>query len=66
MRIKLNGEHRDIDDNLTIADLVDRLGLNRDGIAIAINRAVVPRPEHATTEIRDGDVVEVIHAAGGG
>jgi thiamine biosynthesis protein ThiS len=66
MKIKLNGEDRECQDNITVRELLEELGLNREGIAVAINRVVVSRGEHPTTEIHDGDAVEIIHAVGGG
>ena len=36
------------------------------GVAVAVDGEVVPRGEWATTELRDGQQVEVLHAVQGG
>ena len=66
MRIRLNGEDREIPEASTIADLLAALGLRRDGVAVAVNRRVVPRSRHAEHALAAGDEVEVIQAVGGG
>jgi sulfur carrier protein len=39
---------------------------NGRGVAVALNGAVVPRAEWATTALRAGDVVEIVRAMQGG
>jgi sulfur carrier protein len=36
------------------------------GVAIAVNGAVVPRADWATTPIKAGDDIEIVHARQGG
>lgn len=64
--IFVNGEPRSVAPETTIAALLETLGLNRDGIAVAIDRQVVPRSQHAQRKLPDGARVEVIRAVGGG
>jgi thiamine biosynthesis protein ThiS len=35
-------------------------------VAVAVNREVIPRHEHAKHVLREGDAVEVIQAVAGG
>lgn len=53
-------------DGLTVAQLVAQLGLAGKRLAVEVNRDIVPRGEHATRSLRDGDRIEIIHAIGGG
>jgi len=64
--IKLNGEERQIEVGTTVSVLLDGLGLNRDGVAVAVNRRVIPRSKHGESEVPEGADVEVIRAVGGG
>lgn len=64
--ISVNGTARQVPAALTVADLLDSLGLNRDGVAVAVDRQVVPRSEHGRRQLHDGASVEVIRAVGGG
>lgn len=62
----LNGEPITLGDTTTIAGLIEQSGLAGKRIAVEINQDIVPRSAHATTLLREGDRVEVVHAIGGG
>lgn len=66
MEITVNGTARPLSEPLTLAQLLDQLGLTGKRLAVEVNRDIVPRGEHATHALRDGDRVEIIHAIGGG
>jgi sulfur carrier protein len=66
MRVRLNGEDRDLPEGVTIGALLESMGLRRDGIAVAVDRQVVPRGDHDRTVLKEGSDVEVIRAVGGG
>lgn len=66
--LSINGEAVHIAVGSTIADLVAGLTEADDpkGVAVAVDRCVVPRSEWATTPARAGSLVEVVSAAAGG
>jgi sulfur carrier protein len=66
MHIQLNGEVFELSDGTTVAGLIDRLDLAGRRVAVELNLDIVPRSQHATTALREGDQVEVVHAIGGG
>ncbi len=66
MQIQLNGEARDLAPGLTVAQLVDDLGLTGRRIAVERNEEIVPKSEHDATRLVDGDRIEIVHAIGGG
>jgi sulfur carrier protein len=66
MRIWVNGEARDIGEGRTLRDLVQELGLDPQGVAVEVNREVVPRGSHADYRIQEDDRIEVVRAIGGG
>ncbi|CAN7410795.1 sulfur carrier protein ThiS [Pseudomonas sp. LjRoot71] len=66
MRIQLNGEAFELPDGETVAGLIGRLDLAGRRVAVELNLDIVPRSQHATTALREGDQVEVVHAIGGG
>lgn len=66
MHIQLNGESFELPDGLTVADLLVRLDAVGKRVAVELNLDIVPRSQHATTILRDGDQLEVVHAIGGG
>ncbi|HEY6459264.1 MAG TPA: sulfur carrier protein ThiS [Polyangiaceae bacterium] len=66
MQVTVNGTARVVPDGLTVRGLVEHLGLTEGPVAVEVNRAVVPRGEHAGHRVAEGDVIEVVHFVGGG
>jgi thiazole synthase len=64
--ITVNAEPQSFPAPLTVADLLRRLGRDPAKLAVEVNLAVVPRAEHAATELADGDAVEIVTLVGGG
>lgn len=63
----VNGEATVIGaDSITVAELVQRLGLRGQKIAIEKNGAIVSKSRHESEPVRGGDRLEVITAVGGG
>lgn len=66
IEIKLNGETKMIDGEVTLDRLLDLFSLPRQRVAIELNSSVVSRNNWNATDLADGDVIEVIHFVGGG
>ena len=66
MRVTVNGEARELRDGLTVADLVDELGLHARRIAVEINLDILARDDYRQRTLCDGDVVEIVQFVGGG
>lgn len=66
MNIFLNGESRVIEDGATVAALIEQLGLIGQRLAVEVNGEIVPRGEHPSHILHEGDKVEVVRAIGGG
>ena len=66
MEIRLNGESRDVADGLSVAELLDVLGLGGRRVAVELNLDIVPRESFGTVQLSAGDVVEVVQFVGGG
>lgn len=64
--IRLNSDPHPIPDQYTVADLLRELGKDPKKLAVEVNEAVVPRTEHPTRLLRDGDRVEIVTLVGGG
>jgi len=65
MKITVNDEAVEVDDETTVEALLDRLGFPAKGIAVAVDWSVVPRSQWQTT-LADGARVEVVTAVQGG
>jgi len=66
MEIFVNGEARQVPEDLTIAQLVADLGLVGQRIAVEVNLDIIPRSTHVEHVLRAGDRVEIVRAIGGG
>jgi sulfur carrier protein len=66
--LTVNGDPFELAAGSTIADVVAALteGAEPKGVAVAVDRCVVPRSEWASTPARPGSLVEVVTAAAGG
>jgi sulfur carrier protein len=62
----VNGESRAFSAPLTLAALIESLDLVGKRIAIERNGEIVPRSAHASTELANGDRLEIVVAVGGG
>ena len=67
MNLRVNGVPHTLPDGATVADLLVALALQgQRGVAVAVDRKVVPASRHADQRLVDGAEVEVIRAVGGG
>jgi sulfur carrier protein len=64
--IMLNGAPHEVAPGTTLADLIETLALAGQALALAVNRNVVPRHQWRERRVQQGDLVEVVHAIGGG
>ncbi len=65
MKIIVNDEAVEVDDQTTVASLLERLGIPEKGIAVAVDATVLPRSDWQTT-LTDGARLEVVTAVQGG
>ena len=66
MTLTVNGEPKNVPEGLTLAQLVRELGLERNPIAVELNRQVVPRDRLGETRLAQGDRLEIVTLVGGG
>lgn len=66
MQIQVNGEARDVADQLKLSELVGELSLAPERVAIELNKQVMRRNQWPETILSDGDRLEIVHFVGGG
>jgi sulfur carrier protein len=66
LRITLNGDAHEVAGPLTVADLLARLDIDPRRVAVEHNLIVLKREAFGTTDVRDGDAVEIVNFVGGG
>jgi thiamine biosynthesis protein ThiS len=65
MKITINGQEQ-TSEPITLAQLVESLGMKQDRVAVELNRDIVPRAQWAETNLAEGDHLEIVHFVGGG
>jgi thiamine biosynthesis protein ThiS len=66
MIVQINGEKKEVKAGLSVASLLEELGIRPGRVVVEINRDVVARDAHGATLLKDGDAVEIVHFVGGG
>ena len=68
MKIHVNGEEKEVRLNINVYDLLIALELEpiQAGIAIAVDREVIPKAAWQETKLRENSDVEIIRAVQGG
>jgi thiamine biosynthesis protein ThiS len=66
VRITLNGDPYDLDQPLSVQELLERLNIDSRRVAVEHNKVIVKRAAFAATLVGDGDTVEIVNFVGGG
>ncbi len=66
MQILVNGQPRQVPVGQTVAVLLAELKLEPRYLAVERNRVLVPRRQHASCTLEEGDQLEIVTLVGGG
>lgn len=66
MKIILNKEEREVAADATLLDVLTQLGLNPKTVVAQRNGDIVSRSEFASTQLFDGDTLDLVRFVGGG
>jgi len=66
MNIILNGEKREVPDNITVHGLLEQLNIQHQRVAVELNEMIVKKDRYDATVIKEGDALEVVSFMGGG
>jgi thiamine biosynthesis protein ThiS len=66
MKVKVNGEEKEIADGQTVGSLLQELQIRPGRVVVEHNRNIVPRDAYGATLLADGDALEIVHFVGGG
>ncbi len=66
IQVIVNGAQHRLEQPLDVAALIARLELQGKRIAVERNGEIVPKSAHRTTQVADGDRLEIVVAVGGG
>lgn len=65
-QIDVNGAPCSVPSGQTLSGLLEQLGLDGQGMALAVNREVVPRQQWIERRLQQLDRVDIVRAIGGG
>lgn len=66
MKIVLNGKERQVEDNITVAQLLSDLNIDVKKVAVELNLSILSRSEYSTVRLNENDRVEIVLPVGGG
>jgi thiamine biosynthesis protein ThiS len=66
MTIILNGDRVEVAGPLTVGALLAHVGVDPRRVAVEHNLSVIKRANYDTTQVNEGDQVEIVNFVGGG
>jgi len=65
-KIQLNGDFYEINHGTNLNELLDKLKLQKNKVAIEVNGEIVERTKYQNLILNKNDKVEIVHFIGGG
>jgi sulfur carrier protein len=66
IEIQLNGETHKFEENLSVEELLKKLSIDKNKVAVELNQTVVSKQTYSITTVVNKDVVEIVTFIGGG
>ena len=66
MKLTVNGEEKIFDEAVTLARIIEKLGIGDKVMAAAVNMEVVKKEQWNSYRPKEGDKIELLHFVGGG
>ncbi len=65
MKLTINGKEKNTESK-SISSLLKNLSLNKDAVAVELNKNIVHRQDFDNTKIKNNDKLEIVTVVGGG
>jgi sulfur carrier protein len=66
IQVTINGDKRELESPMLISELLTYLEIKTRALAVELNHEIQTREAHGTTQVGDGDVLEIVTLVGGG
>lgn len=66
IHVQINGETHSLTSSMALVELLEGIGMNPRLVAVEYNGEILHRQHWATTQIQNGDTLEVVTIVGGG
>ena len=66
MKLHVNGESREFTEDLSLEELIQKLGVRKETVVAEVNRKIIQAAQRGDCRLSEGDQVELIQFVGGG
>ncbi len=66
MKLTLNGEPFETNDEATVAEMLKQLDIEPSGVAVEVNLSIIKKSDYSVFRLKDGDKIEIVNFVGGG
>ena len=66
IKVSVNGEIREVSENLNVTELIDELGYKTKGFSVAVNTTFVAIDTYEETLIKENDEIDILAPVQGG
>lgn len=66
IKVSVNGEVKELEENLNVDQMIEALEYKVKGFAVAINTTFVPIAKYDQTIIKEGDTIDILAPVQGG
>jgi len=66
IKVSINGEIKELEENLNIKEMIEALEYKQKGFAVAVNTTFVSIKAYEETIINDGDTIDILAPVQGG
>lgn len=62
----INGEEKDLKEGITVIEMLETLGLNKDKVVVEINLDIISKDKYSQMALNKKDKIEIVGFIGGG
>ena len=66
IKVSVNGEVKELEDDLNVSEMIESLEYKVKGFAVAVNTTFVPIAKYDETIIKEGDTIDILAPVQGG
>jgi len=66
IKVSINGEIKELNENLNIKEMIEALEYKQKGFAVAVNTTFISIKSYESTTINDGDTIDILAPVQGG
>lgn len=64
--MKVNGKEMNLDDGITIDELLSKIKINKDRVVVEVDGVIVVKDEFSSFKLKENNTIEVVSFVGGG